>query len=93
MTGKKALRRLYFDNEDLKVDISINDREVCEIYNIINEDLERLRQLEYVMLLIVDYGLIDIDKLENVMYYAEFEAMKKAFKEAEDKIRRSIYEK
>lgn len=46
MKGKKALEKLYFDNKDLKVDIALNDFKVCEIYNIIKQDLDRLEKVE-----------------------------------------------
>lgn len=46
MTGKRALRKLYFDNKNLNVEISLNDMRVCEIYNIIKYDLERLEILQ-----------------------------------------------
>lgn len=88
MTSKEALKILFASYH-----YDGNYQDVIEAREKLEQDLERLRQLEYVMLLIVDYGLIDIDKLENVMYYAEFEAMKKAFNEAEDKIKRSDYDK
>ena len=46
MEGKEALEKLYFDNKDLKVDITLNDFKVCEIYNTIKQDLDRLEKLE-----------------------------------------------
>lgn len=46
MTSKEALKKLFFDNKDLHVDIVLNDRNVCEIYNTIKQDLERLKVLE-----------------------------------------------
>ena len=44
MESKEALKKLFFDNKDLKVDITLNDRKVCEIYNIISYDLERFEE-------------------------------------------------
>lgn len=44
MTSKEALKKLFFDNKDLRVDITLNDRKVCEIYNIIKDDLERFEE-------------------------------------------------
>ena len=46
MNSKEALKKLFFDNEDIKVDITLNDRKVCEIYNTIKQDLDRLEKLE-----------------------------------------------
>ena len=46
MTSKKALTKLFFDNKDIGVDIVLNDRKVCEIYNAIKFDLDRLEELE-----------------------------------------------
>lgn len=46
MESLEALKKLFFDNKDLRVDITLNDRKVCEIYNAIKFDLERLEQLE-----------------------------------------------
>lgn len=46
MTGKEALKKLYFDNKDLNVEITLNDRKVCKIYNLIKDDLDRLEKLE-----------------------------------------------
>lgn len=46
MTGKNALKKLYFDNKDLNVEITLNDRKVCEIYNIIKDYLEKMEKLE-----------------------------------------------
>lgn len=46
MTSKEALNKLYFDNKDLHIEIALNDRKICEIYNIIKQDLDRLEILE-----------------------------------------------
>jgi hypothetical protein len=46
MESKEALKKLFFDNNDLHVDIVLNDRNVCEIYNIIKDDLERLETIK-----------------------------------------------
>lgn len=46
MNGLEALKKLFFDNEDLRVDITLNDRKVCAIYNAIRNDLERLEKIE-----------------------------------------------
>ena len=46
MNSKEALKKLYFDNKDLNVEITLNDRKVCEIYNIIKDDLEKMEKLE-----------------------------------------------
>lgn len=46
MNSLEALKKLFFDNKDLHVDIVLNDRNVCKIYNTIKRDLERLEKLE-----------------------------------------------
>ena len=80
MTSKEALKNIKTLSY-CKQHITI--QEWC---NIIHQDLDRLEKLEYVMLLIVDYGLIDLKPLEKFMNDQELEAMQKAFKEAEDKM-------
>ena len=58
MDGKDALNKLFFDNKDIKVDITLNDRKVCEIYNTIKQDLERLEKVKNLI------PIID-EKIEN----------------------------
>ena len=52
----------------------------------IEQDLERLEQLEYVMLLIVSYGMIDTERLEDANW-EEIEAIQKVCNEVEDRWR------
>ena len=85
MNSKEALEKISY--------CYVNAPSFQELCEIIKQDLERLENLEYVLLLIVDYGLIDLKPLEDFMGYEELEAMQKAFKEVEDKIKRSGYDK
>lgn len=61
MNGIEALKKLFFDNEDLRVDITLNDRKVCEIYNAIRNDLERLEKIEK--------GLKELSNKGGTIYY------------------------
>lgn len=79
MTSKEALRKLYFDNEDLKVDITLNDIKVCEIYNTIKQDLDRLEKLEGIICVLNDICNIKLGNvIENTGMY-RIEIMGKMF--------------
>ena len=68
MNGKEALTKLFFDNKDIKVDIVLNDRKVCEIYNAIKFDLDQLEKLEEVIKGLKECLDLEIDEQTETIY-------------------------
>ena len=64
MNSKEALNKLFFDNKDIKVDITLNDRKVCEIYNTIKYDLIKLEKIKNLIPIIDE----KIESAKNDLY-------------------------
>ena len=93
MTSKEALNKIW---EFIETHYNEKDDYPKKLYDIledVEQKLEKLERLEYVIWLMVDYYLIDFYELEYFMKNEEIEAIQKAFKEVKDKIKRSSYDK
>lgn len=68
MKSKEALNKLFFDNKDIQVDITLNDRKVCEIYNTFKQDLDKLEKLEKAIKILKNTFKFEIDEECETIY-------------------------